>query len=597
MADPVPAASDPLNSAVVPSAANAPAPQGGVKETIESILIAFILAFIFRAFVVEAFVIPTGSMAPTLLGAHMRYRCTDCGYEFTVNYPTGGGDDVKIPPFARVEVRGAGGITAQPQVFNVHCPNCGYKIPRRASDGDEDNDATAPPVHYGDRILVLKYLYLLHAPARWDVVVFKSPSDPARYNYGQNYIKRLVGKPGEAIMILDGDLYVAPGRDGPWTVQTKPPVVQDALWRIVYDNDHVPRSAARPAEANLPARQWKQPWTVRSGSGWTLEQSAEPARIFTFTNPDGAAAIAFDPNANPNFAERIVDPITRRESRRFGSYALTDWLAYDVTAGYTSTPLDVFDQPEHVQLNNVSDVKLDLYYHRQSGDGPLRLTLTKRDDSFIAELTPREARLFHLRDGHRRQIGAAVRLGSGSARPVHVEFMNTDYQVTLRLDDQTVLRTTPADYHPDLDELLGPYRDEDHAIRFLPPPPATIAIEAERQSCRISHVSLWRDVYYGSGDRNSDIRFGVPKDYPNQVMVLGEDEYFVLGDNSLISGDARYWRDPIDLPYEDLAVQAGRVPGRFLLGKAFFVYWPAGYRPLPSAPGIIPNFGAMRFIH
>ena len=46
-----------------------PAPSdGSVKETIESILVAFILAFIFRAFVVEAFVIPTGSMGPTLMG-------------------------------------------------------------------------------------------------------------------------------------------------------------------------------------------------------------------------------------------------------------------------------------------------------------------------------------------------------------------------------------------------------------------------------------------------------------------------------------------------------------------------------------------------
>src|SRR5436190_16909449 len=69
--------------------ASAPPPsqrQSSVKETLESILVAFILAFIFRAFVVEAFVIPTGSMAPTLLGAHTRFRCNDCGWRFTVNY-------------------------------------------------------------------------------------------------------------------------------------------------------------------------------------------------------------------------------------------------------------------------------------------------------------------------------------------------------------------------------------------------------------------------------------------------------------------------------------------------------------------------------
>src|SRR4051812_37749921 len=72
---------------------------GSIKETIEAILVAFILAFIFRGFVVEAFVIPTGSMAPTLLGAHMRFTCDDCGYQFDVNYNTPGGheDDIQIP--------------------------------------------------------------------------------------------------------------------------------------------------------------------------------------------------------------------------------------------------------------------------------------------------------------------------------------------------------------------------------------------------------------------------------------------------------------------------------------------------------------------
>jgi hypothetical protein len=34
-----------------------------------------------------------------------------------------------------------------------------------------------------------------------------------------------------------------------------------------------------------------------------------------------------------------------------------------------------------------------------------------------------------------------------------------------------------------------------------------------------------------------------------------------------------------------------------MIGKAFFVYWPAGYRPINSAPALVPNFGDMRFIH
>src|SRR5271165_5258911 len=80
-----------------------------IKETIESILVAFILAFIFRAFVVEAFVIPTGSMAPTLLGAHMRFVCPDCGYTFDVNYSSPSeqdSEDMRLPPdaFPRTDI-------------------------------------------------------------------------------------------------------------------------------------------------------------------------------------------------------------------------------------------------------------------------------------------------------------------------------------------------------------------------------------------------------------------------------------------------------------------------------------------------------------
>ena len=54
----------------------------GIRETIDSVVVAFILAFVFRAFVVEAFVIPTGSMAATLYGRHGTITCEQCGWEF-----------------------------------------------------------------------------------------------------------------------------------------------------------------------------------------------------------------------------------------------------------------------------------------------------------------------------------------------------------------------------------------------------------------------------------------------------------------------------------------------------------------------------------
>src|SRR5881394_2756276 len=110
MTDPKPTRSGPAGASARPVPDSAlpqppvklperPVEKENIKETIESILVAFILAFVFRAFVVEAFVIPTGSMAPTLLGAHMRFQCDDCGYQFDVNYSvnSNGADDLDIP--------------------------------------------------------------------------------------------------------------------------------------------------------------------------------------------------------------------------------------------------------------------------------------------------------------------------------------------------------------------------------------------------------------------------------------------------------------------------------------------------------------------
>ena len=42
----------------------------GFRDTVEQIVVAFILALLVRGFSAEAFVIPTGSMAPTLMGRH-----------------------------------------------------------------------------------------------------------------------------------------------------------------------------------------------------------------------------------------------------------------------------------------------------------------------------------------------------------------------------------------------------------------------------------------------------------------------------------------------------------------------------------------------
>jgi len=243
----------------------------------------------------------------------------------------------------------------------------------------------------------------------------------------------------------------------------------------------------------------------------------------------------------------------------------------------------------YAALNVVKDVKLTFVYERQSGTGPLRARLTSGKDEFTAEISPSDAKLFHRGPGDERprQVGSTFTLPH-SHGPVRVELSNADYQVTLRIDDSVAAVTTPAEYHPDVKALLDDYAAQ------RPSPVPSVELSAQDQTSTLSHVGLWRDVYYINRPPKGDIRTFAGT--PMNPMRLGPDEYFVLGDNSLISGDARYWKFPIDLPADRLKADPGRVPGRFLLGRAFFVYWPAGFRPGPGMPGIAPDFGDMRYI-
>ncbi len=76
-----------------------------------------------------------------------------------------------------------------------------------------------PSLHDKELILVDKWSYLFHAPDRGDVVVFVAPP-----NHAQDYIKRVIGVPGDVItirnttVIVDGvtlnETYVDPGHQG-----------------------------------------------------------------------------------------------------------------------------------------------------------------------------------------------------------------------------------------------------------------------------------------------------------------------------------------------------------------------------------------------
>lgn len=60
-----------------------------------------------------------------------------------------------------------------------------------------------PTFYSGDYILTSKITYKFRNPERGDMVVFKSPKNP-----DIEYIKRVIGLPGDNFMIKNGDVYV-----------------------------------------------------------------------------------------------------------------------------------------------------------------------------------------------------------------------------------------------------------------------------------------------------------------------------------------------------------------------------------------------------
>ncbi len=220
----------------------------GMRETVEALVVAFILALLFRAFVAEAFVIPTGSMAPTLMGAHKDVFCDRCNQ----NFPVGASLERSKAQGDRTVV---GGV----------CPNC-----RHINAMDLANKVDHQ-TYNGDRILVSKFSYTLGDPQRFDVIVFKFPGNPK-----QNYIKRLVGLPNETLTVHHGDVYRRDNHADPSdnAIIRKTPDQLLAMRHHVYDTDFQSQVLI---DAGYPSR-W-QPWRENSTQpptdSWKIKRSTD----------------------------------------------------------------------------------------------------------------------------------------------------------------------------------------------------------------------------------------------------------------------------------------------------------------------------------
>lgn len=92
-----------------------------------------------------------------------------------------------------------------------------------------DGYSMEPTLHDGEFVIVNKLAYRFGSPEHGDVIVFRYPRDPE-----QEYIKRVIGLPGDRVKIVNGEVYVNDQRiDEPYVASA--PRYQSE-WSVPDDN-------------------------------------------------------------------------------------------------------------------------------------------------------------------------------------------------------------------------------------------------------------------------------------------------------------------------------------------------------------------------
>ena len=485
------------------------------RDNLEWIAVLVLVVLLVRQMVVEAFSIKHGSMAPTLLGVHQEVRCPNCGWTFNVG----------------VQKAGPNG--------EVECPNCTYEWTGAARWDESGREATfrrpewlwnegrvgrrvvthgsdaANRVYRGPcRVFVNKVLYRLRDPRRWEVVVFLYPLHQIRCEICGNqweapvtpelmcpdcgsteleitprdFIKRVVGLPGEAISIRDGDVYV----DG--AIARKPPEVQRRMWLHVFDSRFMPRVENPPLfDLSDAPDQWRR---ITEGGVLSVDAQGETTPVMASFGrpvrdiyPYGGLSFQHGPHLLGAGGRNSVGDCRLRAKVR-----LTE---VDPSGG--EVLLGIEDAGHQLMLS------------------------VKTAPEMEAALTD---------DGDVVQAARADELKAGGS--VWVTLENYDDRVVAWLGDRRLF-----------------------TYDYTGRPGGRQALTFGARGARVlwERVLVERDVHYTvSGDPWQE----------RSDWTLGDDEYFVLGDNSPASSDSRSWP------------KAG-VPSDNLIGRAFFVLWPVHY--------------------
>lgn len=488
-----------------------------VREIFETVVVVLILVSLLRIFGAEAFEIPSGSMATTLLGAHKVQECPECGFKSLVN--------------ARSEVEGDDsgmGAPNRTQVRTGSCQNCGKVV-----------DLKSIKPSSGDRVLVAKYWYDgIAEPRRWDIPVFKCPET---HNGIKNYIKRLVGLPNETIRIWYGHLLVAPPKSETFEIARRPPAVMLAVRRIVFDADFPPK--------DLQAQgiyRWTPTGAGLAGSGdgkvWKSDGSGEASMVYR--HRIGMGRVGGMP----------------------GPSLITDLESYNSENVQRPEEADVVRK-----ANWVRDLMLECRINvaAAAGTTTLELNAGKRRYRLALDLQSGDATIFQNDRKLETQKSGIHTIGEHLIR-----FADFDERLTVWIDDKLVFGDGVPVEMSKVEEM-GPYLTDFEPAK-IHVSNARVDIRALKlyRNTYYLQTSRWADGYFQgrfpvaamtepSEGSVSELRDRLSECMQTPVVLkIDADSFLMMGDNSPQSFDGRDWG------------LTHFVPRKMLLGRALSVYWP-----------------------
>ena len=413
----------------------------------------------------------------------------------------------------------------------------------------------------GDRILVNKFPFEFKDPERWDVVVFKFPEQAKT-----NYIKRLVGLPGEELKISGGDVWVRPldsegNGTGIFRIPRKLPEKQRQLQLPVHDNDC-------PATVLLNSG-WPESWAARrSTGGHGLERLTPRSRAFR-VDPLAPGDDHEDWIRYSHYVPTAADWVRAEEGGALPSppkpQLITDFYAYNnrITVGDHDDWVKRNEIPRQDSALWVGDLTFTCHVEVLGAGGEVIFELVEGQRRYRCriDLTNGRAKLAYTPEMNRsdddwEDAGDPFETGMHKPGKYNFSFANVDERLCVWVDDRLV-KSLEFEENSKFPPQFRPIRPSEADK-------TPVGIGARGAKLVVSHLKLERDIYYSPEPQgmqpDHDLFFTLHDDPADD----GSDEFLMLGDNSPRSNDSRLW------------AQSHAVPRHLLIGKAFFVYWPHG---------------------